>query len=188
MTSRRTRLGALAIAAGLLFAACGNGTVDEASQGELASIASSTTAPATADTPSAPVDQDEAFARFSACMAEHGVAVNFGTGGGAPVPGETPDDVSSDPISPEKVEEADAECSPILEESFGSFDLDPEQEAEMADQMLSLQLCLADEGYEIEINGNGFSPGQVSDMDEFNAALDQCGREIGLGIGPGSDS
>lgn len=188
MISRRTRLGALAIAAGLLFAACSNGTVNEASEAEIASIASSTTVPATADAPSAPVDEDEAFARFSACMAEHGVSIIIGTGGGAPVPGETPDDVSTEPISPEKVEEAHAECSPILEESFGSFDLAPAQEAEMADQMLSLQLCLADEGYEIEINGNGFSPGQVSDMDEFSAALDQCSREIGLGIGSGSDS
>jgi hypothetical protein len=132
------------------------------------------------------VDPEEAFARFEACMADHGVMVSFGAGG-AEVPGEVSDNRQTEAVTPERMEEAQRECDPILQEAFGSFDLDPEQEAEMADQMLALQLCLADEGYDIEINDNMFNPGQV-DMEEFGAALDRCSQEVDLGTGDGSDS
>lgn len=188
MKSVRVHIGVLAVVAALVAGACS--TSDAASDPELASIESTSSTEAStasgSDSSTSEVDQEEAFALFEACMADYGVMASVGAGG-ADVPGEVSDDRQTEPVTPEKIEEAQRECDPILEEAFGSFDLDPEQEAEMADQMLALQLCLADEGYDIEINGNMFDPGQV-DMEEFGAALDRCGQEVDLGSVTGSDS
>jgi hypothetical protein len=195
MMFRRIQIGVIAVVTMLAVSACGGGTNDAASEPELASIEDTgvTSEPneetsVTTTTPD--VDPEEAFARFEACMADYGVTISAGIGGGgAPVPADDPDDLSSEPVTPEKVEEAQRECQSILDEAFGSFDLDPEQEAEMADRMLALQLCLADEGFDIDLSGNSFSIDQSQiDMAELDAAMYRCSQEAGLGPVAGSGS
>ncbi len=177
----------------LVVSACGSGTDDAASEPELAAIAAPGETREPTDDASEPsaapeVDPEEAFARFGACMAEYGVTVVSGTGGAA-VPGDAPGDLPTEPVTAEKLEEAQRECDPILEEAFGSFDLHPEQDVELADQMLALQLCLADEGFDIDLSGNSFSMDQSQiDMAGFDAAFNRCNQEAGLGPVGGSGS
>lgn len=195
MMSRRKQIGVIAVVAMLVVSACGGGTNDAASELELASIedtsvASEPNEETSVTTTTPDVDPEEAFARFEACMAEYGVTVSSGIGGGgAAVPADDPGDLPTEPVTPEKLEEAQRECDPILDEAFGSFDLDPEQEAEMGDQMLALQLCLADDGFDIDLSGNSFSIDQSQiDMAELDAAMNRCSQEAGLGPVEGSGS
>lgn len=199
---KRQRLGLASIIVALLVVAvaCGSGGAT-ASEPELASIEDSSpgeadstsdddseggedSTPATSAPSTAPedVDPDEVFARFEACMAKYGVEVSFGGSGGAPVPGSDEATAQPEITDFEDLEEAQKECDPILDEAFGSFDLSPEDEAEQADQMLALQLCLADEGFEIDMQSNRFQLPQDVDFDEFNAAMTRCDAQTQPGV------
>lgn len=174
-------LPALGVVAVLLVASCGS--TSESGSDELPSL-STETSTADADTETEPneVDPDEAFAAFEACMAEYGIEMSISTGGDAvEVPGsEDAPGGDGTPPNPEAFEEAQAECDPILDEAFGSFEMSPEQEAEQADMMLSLQRCLADKGYEIELDGPGFQLPAEIDIDEFDTAMSECDTEAGF--------
>lgn len=171
-------VGAVAILAG----ACGSDG-DAADAPELASIDEPTaTTPSTPDDSSeaeAPgeVDPEQAFAEFEACMADHGVSVAFGGTGGAPV-----EDLDTRPdqlveVTPEDIEAAQEDCNRILDNAFGSFDLSPEQEAEQADELLGMQQCMADAGFDIDASGGGFQVPEDVDFDEFNIAMNDCAPE-----------
>jgi hypothetical protein len=175
------------------FVACA-GSDDSDSGAELASIESSgDTSQATSDSGVGPnddtdanetdemVDPEEAFARFEACMKDQGVDVLGGIAG-ADVP---IDDLTEDPDgapSFEDIEAAQAECEPILDEAFGSFDLSPEQEAEQADQLFAVQRCLSDQGFEIDVSGNQLSVEQLEDMAAFDSALEKCSQDAEITI------
>ena len=125
--------------------------------------------------PAAPVDPDQAFAEFEACMAEYGVTVAIGGPGGASVDELDPTgDQPFENITPEDIEAADAACQPILDNAFGSFDLSPEQEAEQADAMLEMQQCLSAAGFDIDMTGNAFQLSSDIDFDEFDKAMNAC--------------
>ncbi len=129
-----------------------------------------------------PADADELFARFEACMAEHGIEVE-GIGGGAELeeePGAV--DPGDEVPSVEDFEAAQEECNPILDEAFGDLELSPEQEAEFADAMLAVQRCMDDKGFDVDVSSaSGVMDVPVDvDFEEFDAALSGCEREAGL--------
>jgi len=119
------------------------------------------------------IDPDEAFARFEACMADHGVNVSVGGARGAALP-EAPDPADEKPTTRQDVEAAQAECQPILNDAFGGFELSPDQQAEQSDMMLVMQRCLADRGVEVEVAGNRISPKPGTDPQEMAEAMGHC--------------
>lgn len=136
-----------------------------------------------------PVDPEIAFADYEQCMADLGVEIQIvsATGGSDSI--ETLDEIPEDAVlgsefDPEEFEAAEEECGPILEGAFGSFEMSPEQEAEMADEMLEMERCLADQGFDIDMNGGSFEiGGEDFDFDTFDDAMSTCGS--GLIVGPG---
>ena len=190
LTSRPSRRGlaALTAAVAILAGACGS-SKDAAEAPELASIdeaADATSAtqpgPTTTEAPEA-VDPDQAFAEFEACMADHGVTVAIGGAGGAPVDDLDSDSEQVEEVTPEDIEAAQEACEPILDDAFGSFDLSPEQEAEQADELLEIQQCLAEAGFDIDMTGGSFQVPQDVDFDEFNTAMNDCAPESPVGGG-----
>lgn len=141
--------------------------------------------PAEGGTSNGEISQEDvnlAFAEYEACMEENGAGgvvggvMGFGDGGGAEVPdgGTDNGDPNAAAVSREDFEAADEACNPILDRAFGSFDLNPEQEAELADDMLAVQRCLADKGIEVEMSGNSISVTGDIDMEEMNEAMEEC--------------
>ena len=84
---------------------------------------------------------------FAECMRDHGVDMpdpqfdGDGGGGGMIEMTADPDD--------EGFEEAQEACQPILEDAMGEIELDPEQEAEMREQLLEFAECMRDHGIDM---------------------------------------
>jgi len=188
-TSSRRWFIVLAATLAILAGACGSSS-DPAAAPELASIDEPADAatvadgdePDVAETPKA-VDPEQAFAEFEACMADHGVTVAIGGPGGAPVDDLDPSSEPAQEVTPADLEAAEAECEPILDNAFASFDLSPEQEAERADELLEVQQCLAEAGFEIDMSGGRFQVPQDVDFDEFNIAMKDCASLGAVGGG-----
>lgn len=90
---------------------------------------------------------------------------------------------------PAEFEEIADKCSEESGLSFGDLDdLSPEEQAEMADQNLAFEQCLADKGFEIDMEGGAFQVGPEIDFDEFNAAADECGMNMSGGDSDGGDN
>ncbi len=190
LTSKPTRRWSTVFVAAIavLAAACGSSS-SAADAPELASIdepTATTTAtedePEAAETPEA-VDPDQAFAEFEACMADHGVTVAIGGVGGASVDELDPSSDQIEEVTPEDLEGAEAACEPILDNAFGSFDLSPEQEAERADELLEMQQCLAEAGFDLDMSGGRFEVPQDVDFDEFDNAMNDCAPEGTVSVG-----
>lgn len=137
---------------------------------------------------SAERDPELAMAEFEKCMKDAGIDVQVGEvgEGGASMGSESfesqaPDRSSASPneASVEEFEAAAAECEQLLDGAFGTLeDLSPEERAEMADQQLRFERCMADNGFEIDSDDNGaFSLGPDIDFEEFEAAAAACGTE-----------
>lgn len=195
MSTKILPIGALALGVALAIGAC-SGADSAGSSGEIPSLVGSGQGAQPSPSASAPDpsgDHDLAFAKFQECMKEHGVSVSTGGidgPGGNSVPEGIPDDLpESNSGSHEDFEVAQSECEPLLDEAFGSFQPNPEQEAEMADQLLELQKCLAEEGIEVEIKGNSLTTTGGPDQDQ--GAFDRCSKTAGLNEttvpGPGSE-
>ena len=176
----------LAVVVLLAFFATACRSVDtSAGEDELPSLEDSTQDPSVGSSESgddARVDPDEAFARFEACMADRGVEIQMaGVGGGAELPDPDFDPGSLAEFSPEDFAAAQEECDPILDDAFGGFHMDPDQEAEFADMMLELERCLVDAGFEIEMGSAGdFALPGDTDFEAFDAAMEQCDEAAGL--------
>jgi len=206
-STRSVGAAALVAALGLALAACGSPTDAESASGD--EIASLDDGAATDDTAADVTDADEdgdddesvdpedAFLEFAECMRDHGidmpdpqVVTEGGERGGAMVveggEGFDPND--------EEFREADEACSPIMEDARGSIEVDPEQEAEMREQMLEFAQCMRDQGIDFpdpQFDGEGrvtmqieSGPGSGPDVDpeEMQAASEECNVE---GTGPG---
>lgn len=172
----------LATTIAISTSACGS-SADTSASSDLASIDEPSDSSASGDTSEGDsedaesteaVDPDQAFAEFEACMAEYGVAIAIGGSGGAAVDAIKPDSDPSEAPTEEDLEAAGIACDPILEKAFGSFDASPEQEAEQADELLEMQQCLAEAGFEIDLSGGSFELSGDIDFDEFNVAMDNC--------------
>lgn len=171
----RTRLKASAgaLAAALVMAACGS----DGGGGDAGGDGSS------AETPSAAGDLSETeksriAEEYRDCMAEGGLEATVDYGGD----GLGIDIGAGDGISEEEMLATEAACEPILADlDTGGPELSPEEEAELADALLEVQSCLAEEGYVITVDGNGINlndEDQPADFDEaaYLELEDECLR------------
>ncbi len=131
------------------------------------------------------VDPEIAMAEYEKCMADQGLDMQFVTeGDGAMIetfdaaPEDLDDGKSISDFRFEEFEAAEEICGPILEEAFGSFEMTPEQEAEMADEMLELSRCMSDAGFDIDMTGGAFQLDENIDFEAFEEAMSTCGNAI----------
>ena len=189
---RATRLSTAVVILGVLMTACGDG--DDTTSGgdpdqEVASLGSEPDAPVGSEVTasSAPADPEEAQLAFAECMREHGVDMpDPGAEGGIAIE-----------VTPETEDEMNAameECQPLLENARGAIEPDPEQEAEMREQVLEFTECMREQGIDMPDpvfsddggftvqaepgEGGGAESGPRADED-FQAAAEQCGGEDG---------
>ncbi len=194
MPTTRTPIAALLAAILLLAAACGSGADSSADAGDTAELPTlqSETEPESAtnggedtstDADDEPVDPEIAMAEYERCLADAGIELpEASTDGDAMVlEFEADENAEGGFDDPEAFDEAFAKCDELLTDAFGEFEMTPEEEAEMADQMLEMQRCLADLGFDIDFgDGTGaFELDQSIDFEEFDAAMQECSPEGG---------
>ncbi len=202
MTHIRTRLLAICTAVLMLAAACSSGA--ETATSELPTLADSTTEETT-DTDGAAegesgdaaaeedeggepeeVDPEIAMAEYEQCMADQGVTMSLAVAGeeGSSIetfetdPNDADANAGAESLDFEDFEAAAEICEPILENAFRSFEMTPEQEAEMADQMLELERCMSEAGFDIDMSGNSFQLDDSIDFEAFEEAMSSCGNGI----------
>jgi hypothetical protein len=187
--------GALAVTI-LALAACGSeGDGDDA--GGVATIPASATADASATTApgadgsdsgdaEAPTDRNAAFVLYDNCMAEQGFPTDAaGAADDGPVvhsqsasaSGDEgpvavgPGGVAIDPDDMDAFQAANTVCQEHLANVQGEADLSPEQQAAMDDALLKVQQCMADKGFDVQLDiGSGGSGGTVNVEDEGESA------------------
>jgi hypothetical protein len=186
MTTRPLRT----VAAALLLAvagACGGGTSeagDDVASLDDAGASVTTTDSSTPDAADAPADPEEAMLAFAECMREHGVDMpdpqtDGGGGGVIDITGDADDATFQD---------AQEACEPLMENAMGDIEIDPEQQAEMEEQMLAFAECMREHGVDmpdpvfgsdgrVTVNGG---PGPEVESDEFEAAAEECGQDGGM--------
>jgi hypothetical protein len=150
-------------------------------------------------------EREDAMLEFTECMREHGVdmpdpemAEGPGGGGAIAITNEV-----NGPGEAEAFEEAQAACGDILDDVMGERpQMDPEEEAEMRDNMLAFAECMRDHGIDMpdpefgDGPGGGFSVRQESgggrggidpSDPDFAEAQEACQGELGFeeGEGPG---
>ncbi len=130
------------------------------------------------------VDPEGAYQEYTECMREHGIDMpdpSSGDGGGVISIG------GEDGLDFEAMEEAGAECDPILEAAFGEFEMSPEQEAEMMDQQLAFAKCMRDSGIDWPDPSSDGSMmielGDDIDPEAVNAAMQTCAPDMSDGSG-----
>jgi hypothetical protein len=149
-------------------------------------------------------DREQALLDYAECMRDHGVDMpdpetSSDGGGGIAIDQGSGVDPESD-----EFQEADDACQPILEDAMGDIELDPEQQAEMQEQLLEYAQCMRDHGIDmqdptidengrvnIDVNGpdGDRQPQDPRDDDDFQAADEACNQDGGLvGGGPASGS
>lgn len=137
-------------------------------------------------------EREEAMLAFTQCMRDHGVEMPDPETGGD---GERSKVVlGSDMGTPEEIEAAQKACEHIMTDAFGEpQEMDPEEEAEMRDQMLDFAACMRDHGIDMPDpefdDGGGVrmrvgEPGEANGIDpeseEFQAADETCRDEVGM--------
>lgn len=193
-TRSRSVVAVCALALGLVTA-CGTSGDDTDAAAELptlnddatddAAAGGSETDEAPGDNPSDDVDGEEVdpdlvFADYEKCMGEHGVDISFAepADDGSGDSGAQAGALESTSLDDEAMDEAMAACDSILDDAFGDFEPSPEQEAEMADQMLEMQKCLDEKGFDIDLDGDTFLVETEGDGDEFEQAMRACEPEF----------
>lgn len=170
---RRTALGLLA-ALTLTLSACGDSDAGSA----LPSAGDAGTQSDAGVTASSPTDADEAIAQYEACMRDLGIDIEMGDGGDGAVTMEMQSNTpagTDQSTTDDGFDEASAACDPLLEGAFGSFERDPQTEAEEADAALALQRCMADAGYEVDVQGGAVM--MMTDDDAMLAMFDECEKQ-----------
>lgn len=133
---------------------------------------------------------EDAMLEYVECMRDNGIDMPdpefSGDGGvalGAPQGTAGPDDA--------EFQAADEECQPILEEARPDIDIDPEEQAELQDQLVAVAECMRERGYDMpdpEVNADGGVQMRVGGPDggggppdeEFEQDLDECHDEAGI--------
>jgi hypothetical protein len=200
LTPRRSAMSAAAITCVVgLLAACGGG--DDSDSPDVASLDGGTTAESSPDDTAnddevTEADREQALLDYAECMRDHGIDMPdpqiTEEGGGVLI--EQDAGPGMDPES-DKFQEADAACQPILEDAMGDVEVDPEQQAEMQEQLLEYAQCMRDHGIDmedpvfdedgrVEIQANGGPrSGDPRDDEDFQAADEACGQDGGPVIG-----
>ena len=143
-------------------------------------------------------EREDAMLEFTECMREHGVdlpdpEVASGPGGGRAFA------ITNEVNGPDEAgafEAAQEACGDILDDAMGERpQLDPEEEAEMRDNMLAFAECMRDHGIDMpdpEFGsgpGGGFSVRQEAGADrsdgDFEEAQEACQGELGFEEGEG---
>jgi hypothetical protein len=199
--SRRGATAAVAVvlAAGLLAACGGSGGAESP---EVASLDDGTTttdssnSDGTDNSEASPEDREQALLDYAECMRDHGIdmpdpQISSEDGGGILIQQEG-DGADMNPES-EEFQQADEACQPILEEAMGDMEIDPEQQAEMREQLLEFAQCMRDHGIDMEdpvfdengrvqikTNGPSDGGGDPRDDEDFQAAQEACNQGGGM--------
>lgn len=179
------RLAALVVGLALVAAACGGG--DSTDDG-IATLDDGKDLVTT--TTEARLGGEEALLLFSECMRDEGIPLpDIGVDSdGAPLLDPSLLDVID--IESDEFEAAFEECQPILSASQAfSIDIDPELQAQIADQLVVFSQCMRDNGFEDFPDPSLLETGQpyplsvltqFSDPD-FEAAVEICQRGLAFG-------
>ncbi|MEM9610599.1 MAG: hypothetical protein AAGA99_24520 [Actinomycetota bacterium] len=189
---RRRLVGAAVLAAAVVLGACGTGGSgdEEASAATIASLPGEDgdTADGDGDGGSGgdadpPTDEEIEAAQieFERCMADAGIDLS-GPSDSASIEGGDDDEVQSFELgegeSFEDLEAAMEQCDSILEDTFGSFEPSPEEQAELADAEAAFANCMTDAGFEISNEDGAIAIGSDGEDDEaVEAALDDCSEQ-----------
>lgn len=151
---KKIRFALAAVAMAGILAACGSSDDSGSGDDGVASLGSTTTSPDSDEqTTETSVDPQEAMLAYAECMRDEGIdmpdpEVAVAGSGGMVIQrseGEGDQGQTFDPES-EEFKAADEECSPIMDEAFGSMEVDPERQAEMRDEMLAYAQCMREQG------------------------------------------
>jgi hypothetical protein len=137
---------------------------------------------------------EDAALEYTQCMRDHGVDMpdpefdGEGNGGGMTMM--LPEGADRD-----TVEAAEEECHPIMDEVAPDADeIDPEEQAEMQDQLLEVAQCMREKGHdmpdpEVDDNGRvtfGAAPGErgegIEPDDEFQQDMEDCQEQAGMDL------
>jgi hypothetical protein len=207
MKKIRTALAAVAMAG--MLAACGSSDDSGSGDDGVASLGSTTTSPdGDEQTTETSVDPQEAMLAYSQCMRDEGIDMpdpvfsEDGTGGGMVISREASGEDDKGPmfdIDSEEFQAAEEKCSPIMDEAIGSIEVDPEQQAEMREQMLEYAQCMRYQGIDFpdpEFGDNGRvtmgmgqegEPPTDAEMEAMDAANEVCAKDggpIAMGAAP----
>jgi hypothetical protein len=191
--SRALAAGTAALALGLL-GACASGDDDDP---QVASLDAGTDDTATDDTATddtttddtASTDPQEAMLEFTECMRDHGIDMADPQFDGEGRGGIT---LEATPENEEELAAAQEACQPLLENARSEMELDPEQEAEMREQLLEFAECMRDHGIDMPdpqfSDDGGFvvqagpEGGGPREDPDFAAAAEECQTEGGPGL------
>jgi hypothetical protein len=204
--SRRGAVNAAAIvlAAGLLAACGGTGGADSP---EVARLDDPATTTGTSDDEgsnkpeASQADREQALLDYAECMRDHGIdmpdpEISSDGSGGILVQQDGGSGMNPDS---DKFQQADQACQSILEDTMAEPEVDPEQEAQMREQLLEFAQCMRDHGVDmedpvfdengrVEIKTNGpIGNGDPRDDKDFQAAQEACNKDGGMfgpGVGP----
>lgn len=127
---------------------------------------------------------EDAMAEYTSCMRDEGVDMSqpvfVGEDGGSMVvagadTGDGPSEVEMDSedidelLNDEDYQAAQEKCEPLMEGAFQEFELDPEEQAEMQDQMLDWAQCMRDRGHDVDDPTFTDEGGVVMESDEASA-------------------
>jgi hypothetical protein len=209
INSRRGTTAAVSVVltAGLLAACGGSGGAESPGvasldEGSATTDASNSDEPETSE--ASPEDREQALLDYAACMRDHGIdmpdpKISSEEGGGILIEQEGGADLNPES---DEFQQADEACQPILEDAMGDIEVDPEQQAEMREQLLEFAQCMRDHGIDmddpvfdengrVEIKTNGPVGGgsDPRDDEDFQAAQEACNQDGGMfgpGVAPGS--
>ncbi len=138
---------------------------------------------------STPTDPEEAMLAYTECMRDHGIdmpdpePVGGGEGGMIALEAD-PEDAT--------FQDAQAACEHIMEDAVRNIDIDPEEEAEMRQQLLDFSQCMRDHGIDmpdpvfgdngrVTVNAEGADGERPFDPEDedFTAASAECSRDGG---------
>ena len=137
-----------------------------------------------------PGEVEDAFVEFAGCMREHGIDL----------PDPTADDLTITSPGPEMeaehpgYEAAFEVCIPIVEDVTGSFEMTPQEVADMQDSLLAQAECMRERGYDYpdpEFGDDGMPvAGEPSELDvsteQLARDLNDCAAETSRQIADGS--
>lgn len=133
---------------------------------------------------------EDAMLEYVECMRDNGIdmpdpefsgdgGVSLGATRGSAGPGDA------------DFEAADEECQPILEDARPDIDIDPEEQAEMQDQLVAVAECMRERGHDmpdpqvdadggVRMRVGGPEGGGGPPDEEFEQDLDECHDEAGI--------
>ena len=177
-------LAGAAISVALVTGACGSSDNGDNTARAVASLEEPAAPAADTDSsddsssePSEDISPEEAEAaglRYEQCMLENGVDLSELEETGSQTSFDSDEEFEAQQRLFESFEAAQEVCDPILEEVFGDFELNAEQEAELADLEAEFNQCLAAAGFEIGDNGEIVGLGLDDDTTELDSAFEEC--------------